>query len=140
MCAFEAKKLMGVWVAPSGKNSAQVTEMISTAQDWLAPLQQNHLSRRLARQAFDGVLWSSLQYPLAVSSFSVPECSKIQDSLYYHLLPLIGVGHSISKVFRTAARGYHGLTLPDLHVENMVAKLEDLLAHSNSASLFGHLL
>jgi len=103
------------------------------ANAWEQALRKGFIPRSLAWTALLRVIWPSLSYSLAVTSFSESQALAITSRLYRTLLPRLGVNRHYPVALRHAPTRYHGLGLPHPYWEQGVATLKLFLEFMNTS-------
>jgi len=83
----EGISVVGIIQALSDNQKLALLATQSKANDWEGALCKYFLPRHLAWVALCCVIWPSLWYPLAVTSFSKVQALLITSHLYHTLLP-----------------------------------------------------
>ena len=83
--------MLGVFLAPDGKNKAQVEKMTTKAISAGEKIKFSNLECNSAWTALQSMTMKSLQYPLPALMLSSTECTKIMWSLLQRVLPILYV-------------------------------------------------
>ena len=81
-----AAEMLGIWLAPSGDKSKQISVLKSAALDWGDKVRLGNSSPEEAWTALHCNISAKLKYPLAACTLSEPECKSI-------MFPDIKTGH-----------------------------------------------
>jgi len=125
--------VVGVVQALSGNQKPALLTIQSKANEWEGALRKGFLPRHLAWVALRCVIWPSLRYPLAVTSFSEVQALSITGRLYRTLLPRLGVNRHFPLALRHAPVKFHGLGLPHPYWEQGIAALKLFLEFGNTS-------
>lgn len=123
----EARRTLGVYIAPNGSMGTQLKKSKEAGQAWAAQCATSKLPPHLAIQAFQSTIDRTLNYPLPVSSFSQQECREIQ------MIPLTAALRKakIGKDFPIAARlgpvDYQGLGITSLYAAQLYSHLQAII-------------
>jgi len=129
----EGISVVSVVQALSGIQKPTLLALQSKANEWDGALQQGFLPCPLVWVAFRCVIWPSLQYPLAVTSFSRSQALSATGHLYQTLLPCLGVNCHFPLALRHAPVKFHGLGLPHPYWEQGLAALKPFLEFANTS-------
>jgi len=121
----------GVVQALSSNQKPALMALQAKANGWEVALRQGFLPRSLAWTALHRVIWPSLRYPLAVTSFSETQALSIVSKLYHTLLPCLGANRYYPLALRHASPKFQGLGLPHPYWEQGCAALSVFLEFSN---------
>jgi len=119
--------------ALSGNQKPALMALQVKASMWEAAFHQGFIPRPLAWLAMQRVIWLSLRYPLAVTSFSETQALSIVSKLYHTLLPHLGVNRYYPLDLQHAPPKFHGLGLPHSFWEQGIAALKLFLEFGNTA-------
>jgi len=133
----EAIKVVGVFQAMDGSMTAQLQDLKERADGWVEAMEDRTLPRKLAWDALNLYIWSSLRYPLPATTFTEPESDLILRRFYQLLIPTLGTCRNIPKAIRYAPTTFQGLGLPNIYVEQGGAQLRYLLMHGSIPSFLG---
>ena len=85
-------------------------------------------------------IWASSCYPLPARTLSDKQGQLITKQLYTSLLPKMGANHNFPLVYPHAPASLQGLGLPQLHVQQLISKVQQILVHGVIDTAMGHLL
>ena len=125
--------VVGVVQALSGNQNPALLAIQSKANDWEGAFHKGFLPRHLVWIALRCVIWPSLCYPLAITSFSERQALSITSCLYSTLLPRLGVNRHFPLALCHAPVKFHGLGLPHPYWEQGIAALKLFLEFSNTS-------
>jgi len=129
----EGIAVVGVIQALSGTQKPALMDLQGKANAWEQALQKGLIPCSLAWMALHWVIWPSLSYSLAVTSFSESQALATTSHLYRTLLPWLGVNCHYPVALQHAPAKYHGLGLPNLYWEQGVAALKLFLEFMNTS-------
>ena len=87
----DAIEVVGVHQAADGNMDAQYEALEEKIVNLGMGIRDNWVPRRLVWQGFSTMIWPSLRYPLAASSFTKAQGKQLTTKLYKFLLPKMGV-------------------------------------------------
>jgi len=123
----EGIAVVGVIQALSGTQKPALTALQAKAKSLEQALHRGFIPWSLAWMALHWVIWPSLQYPLAVTSFSEPQALSITSWMYCTLLPCLGANQHYPLALQHALVKYHGLGLPQPFWEQGTSALKLVL-------------
>jgi hypothetical protein len=126
---FEARRTLGVFLAPNGDSDKQYQVLMAKAQQWADAIRTNHVSRRYAWQAYSTVLQAQLAYPLAATSLSRKQCESIDRVVRRVVLPHGGVVRTFPTALAYGSVTMQGLGLLKLYDRQGLAAV-GMLLHS----------
>ena len=127
----EARRTLGVRLAPDGNNKEEYTYLRTQAQNWQEQLRTGHLPRHLAWQALQSSLLPKLKYPLPATTFSRQACNKILSPALLASLPASGIMRTFPRTLVHAPTAARGLNIPDLYTEQGLSHIEMLLMYGH---------
>jgi len=119
--------------ALSGTQKPALMALQAEANSWEVALCTGFIPQPLAWMALQRVIWPSLQYPLAVPSFSMTRALSATSLLYCTLLPCLGVNQCYPLALHHAPVKFHGLGLPHPFWEQGIATLNLFLEFRNTS-------
>ena len=131
---YEARRTLGVRLAPDGNNKAEHAYLRAQSQAWGDQVRSGHLPRHLAWQALTSTLLPKLRYPLPATTFSKRACNHILAPALQAGLPASGIVRTIPRDLVHAPLSARGLNLPDLYTEQGISYVEQLLSHGHHQS------
>ena len=133
----EAIKVVSVFQSLDGSMKAQLSDLKERADSWVDAMEDRTLPRKLAWDALNLYMWSSLRYPLPATTFTEEEAALILRRFYQFLIPTLGACRNIPKALRHAPTSLLGLGLPSPYVEQGSAQIRYLLVHGSIPSFLG---
>ena len=128
---FEARRTLGICLAPDGNNKAKHAYLHAQSQAWGDQVQSGHLPRHLAWQALTSTLIPKLCYPLPATTFSQCACNHILAPALQAGLPASGIVRTFPRALIHAPLSAQGLDLPDLYSEQGISYVGQLIAHGH---------
>ena len=129
----DARRTLGVRLAPDGNNDAEVQFLTERAKDWADRVRTGHLPRRLVWESMNTTIFKSLQYPLPATTLSREQCRAI-------MAPLLAQGLSASGIVRTMPRvvvhgpiKFQGLGVSDLFTFQKIQHILRILKFCTAA-------
>ncbi len=138
---FEARRTLGVRLAPDGNWTAEVEYLQSVANDWQVKMAASKLSPQDALFSLKNVVLRKLQYPLVTTTFTPQQCSQIMAPLLKQGLPKAGVIRTFPRALAYGPLQYGGLEIPNLYTEQIIAHITTILRYgSHRDDLTGSLM
>ncbi len=131
---FEARRTLGVRLAPDGNNRAEYQYLRQTAEDWREKIRTGHLPRHEAWLAMTTTIVRQLIYPLPATTLSPAECRQILSPVLQGALPASGIVRSFPRAMVHAPIRFQGLGVPNLYLEQGLAHIFQILRHAHVAS------
>jgi hypothetical protein len=112
----EARRTLGVRLAPDGNNRAEFTYLKNQCDLWADRLRCGMIPKRYAWRAFSSTIWPKVAYALPATTLSKTECESITKKMVSATLSATGVNQHMNRdlVFGDISR--QGLGYPDLYV------------------------
>ena len=98
------------------------------------------LSHHLAHHALTTTIWASLRCHLPACTLSDKHRQLITKWLYTLLLPRMGANCNFPLVYHHAPTSLQGLGLPQIHVEQLIGQVWQILTHGAINTTTGSLL
>jgi hypothetical protein len=130
----EARRTLGVRLAPDGNNRAEHEHLRSISEQWADYICTGFLPRPLVWTALMTTIFPKLRYPLPATTFSRKECKSILSPLLQAALPAAGICRNFPRVLVHAPVKFQGLGVPDLYTEQGIAHLFQCLQHAHQQS------
>ena len=111
---FEARRTLGIRLAPDGNNDAEVKFLRERTLEWADCIRMGHLPRRLVWELMQTTILKSIQYPLLVTMLSQKQCTLIMAPLLKQGLSSSGVVHSIPRKVVYGPTKFQGLGVSNL--------------------------
>jgi len=127
----EARRTLGVRLAPDGNNDAEYTHLQEEAIQWKNHIAMANLPRAVADCSICQVLLPKLQYPLVATTFSEAQCQGIIQPVLQQGLPALGVNRNFPRAVAHGPVAYRGLNLPNLHTKQLITHILTILKYRN---------
>ncbi len=128
----EGITVVGVVQTLLGSQKPALMALQAKANTWEQALHRGFIPRSLAWFALNRVIWPSLRYLLAVTSFSMSQALSATSKLYCTLLPRLGANRFYPLALRHALVKFHGLGLPHPFWEQGIVALKLFLEFGNT--------
>ena len=135
----EATKVVGVFQALDGNMQAQVDALRTKADAWSLKLHSSWLPSHLVHHSLTTSIWASLCYPLLACTITEKQGSLITKQLYTNLLPKMGANRNFPLAYCHDPMALQGLGLPQVHIEQLIGQIHQILIHSAIDSTTGPL-
>ena len=135
-----AHRTLGVWMAPTGTSETQATQCLQRSQQITKGLRNNRLTRTQAWMAYRHIWLPSVGYPLACSSLTTAQLSKIQNSAIRDFLPHLGFARSFPRAVLYGPTQFGGFGLRTLHAHQGIEQIILFLQHYRLQDSPGKLL
>lgn len=132
-----AKETLGVFTAPDGNSTAQLTKWSNRVKTWVERISSGRLPASFAWVSYTYQLWMSLRYGLGTIPVDIEEVADFLQDQNYSMLSFLGVNKKIRKGWRTIHRAFLGIGLFDFVTELFISRLNMLLQHFDSPHSIG---
>jgi hypothetical protein len=105
----EARRTLGVRLAPDGNNQAEVLFLKERVNNWADRIQTGHLPRRFVWESMHTTIIKSIQYPLLATTMTEAECNAIMAPLLAHRLSGSGIVRTMKRDVVYDPQKYQGL-------------------------------
>jgi hypothetical protein len=112
---LEARRTLGVRLAPDGNEIAEFKYLRSVAEEWRDKARTGHLSRPAAWLNLTTTVLKTLQYPLAATTFTEKQCTAIMAPVLEARLATSGICRTFPRDLVYGPLKYQGLALPNLY-------------------------
>ena len=123
----EAKEMLGVYIAPSGNQTKQITEMKKKAATWGHHIRQGSLLHHETWITLNTTILKSLEYPLAATSLSKTELRGIVAPALTAGLRASGFNHSFPRAILYAPPSAQGLGVQNLFHTQHIRHIKDVV-------------
>ncbi len=127
----EARRTLGVRLAPDGNNDAEYAHLREEAIKWKNHIATANLPRAVADYSIRQVLLPKLRYPLVATTFSEAQCQGIMQPVLQQGLPALGVNRNFPRAVAHGPVAYQGLNLPNPHTEQLITHILTVLKYGN---------
>jgi hypothetical protein len=93
----DARRTLGVRLAPDGNNAAEFEFLRERVSDWADRIRTGHLPRRLVWELWQTTIAKSIPYPLPATTLSESQCRSIMAPLLAQGLSGIGAARSMKR-------------------------------------------
>jgi hypothetical protein len=135
-----ATKMLGVYLAPTGDESAQRTSMIEASNKLARKFGPAPLNQFSAWTALTCIAYSKLSYPLPATTFSEKTCKSIIWPILRTLLPKCKIARSFPQKLLYGPGSCLGLALPSLFLQQGIFHIVDIIEHLYHNDITGHLI
>jgi endonuclease/exonuclease/phosphatase family metal-dependent hydrolase len=137
----EARRTLGVRLAPDGNDKEQAKFMMGTIRQWTESLRTNNLPRQYAWQSYRTTLWPKIRYALPATCIPGQMCETMDKEIRRALLPAMGINRNLPKALTHGSVSMGGLGLPRIEEEQGIAAVCQILRYLNAPeSMTGKLL
>jgi len=127
----EARRTLGVRLAPDGNSTAEFQYLKTTADEWKQKMEKARLTHTDAMFSLRSSIMRKMAYPLAVTTFTENQCHDVMKPILNVGLPKIGCNRSMPRSLVHGPLGYAGLNLPHLYTEQAVTQLTLLMRYGS---------
>jgi hypothetical protein len=137
----EARRTLGVRLAPDGNDREQGKFMLEVTKKWADGIRINSLPRAYAWQSYSTTLWPKLRYGLPATNLSAKESEKVDVEIRKTLLPAIGVNRNFPRALTHGAISRGGLGIPRIYEAQGIEGIVTLVRYAhNKETMTGRLL
>ena len=136
----EAKKMLGVQLAPDGNNTVQVQEMENKTKKLAESIRTGYLQKHEAWTALTLMAMKSIEYPLPALTLKEEECDRIMRPLLKAYLPKAGVVRTFKRDLVYATLKKQGLGLKNPYLTQGIAHVIDCVEHIWKQTITGHFI
>ena len=133
----EAEKTLGVMMAPDGNETAQFTKLHTAALEWSRTVSSSYTLQRDIIPMLTTTILKTLEYPMALTTFSAEMWTKIMSRPLMVCLPKAGVCRSFPRSVVYAPLRFQGLGIPHPFATQVSTHLETLLRHGTNLTNTG---
>jgi hypothetical protein len=112
----EARRTLGVRIAPDGNNQAEFLHLRNECNQWADRIRCGMVPRKYAWQAFSSTIWSKISYALPATTFTQDQCNEITKKLVASTLSTSGINQHLPRDLVFGHKDKQGLGFPDLYV------------------------
>jgi hypothetical protein len=135
----EAATTLGVDIAADGNNESQFNRMKELSIKWADQIRTGRLKRSEVYLALHSTLWKTLSYPLPCTSLSKKQCDKIMATALLQALPAMGICRYFPRSVVHGPLSRMGLGIPHIHSLQEIARLKDMIHHTDINTFTGQL-
>jgi len=122
-------KMLGVYLAPDGKNTKQIQVLKSKAQYWGRRLQKGYLNKYDVDMGYKSALLPKLEYPLGVTTITEKDCNDIIKTVNPHFLNKLGIVGTMNRSIMYGPFKYGGLNYSSLYTTAGIKKIQMFIGH-----------
>jgi len=130
----EARRTLGVCIAPDGNSKAEFQYLHTTATKWKQKMEKARLTHTDALFSLQSSILQKLAYPLAVTTFTEQQCAELMKPILGVGLPKIGCVQSMPRAVIHGPLEFSGLNIPNLYTEQAITQIVMLLWHGQCLS------
>jgi len=136
----EARRMLGMYVAPDGNCDLQTKLLRSKSEEWSQRIRSNRMGTFEILMSYNQGLMKSLEFPLGASLLTESQCKYIQSPALTCCLQKSGVLSTISRSVIFGPKRFCGLGFNNLYTEAGIQKLELLIGHIRKMDVPGQIL
>jgi hypothetical protein len=137
----EARRTLGVRLAPDGNNQAEFLYLRDECNQWADRIRSGMVQRKYAWQAFSSTIWAKVVYALPATTFSQQQCHEITKQMVAATLSTMGINKNIPRDLVFGAKEKQGLGFPDLYIWQGAEAVNQFLKYMTSdVSITSHLM
>jgi hypothetical protein len=133
----EVAKDLGVLVNPEGDFCPEFERREKISIQVTQRLKRTSLSAKNAYRLYHNIWLPSMQYPLAVTSFSKEQCVRIMKPFVHAILPKLGFNRHTARTIIFGSTRYGGFQLAHLYLEQGYLAIKHFLGHVREETLTG---
>ena len=139
--ANEARETLGVWQTPSGSEVTQVNETQAKIDKWSRNINRSSINRRNARWAAKTTIGKTIRYPLAATTMTEKQCTKIEKKFTRAIYGKIGVVRTAPTTLGAAPQHLGGFGLNSgIHENQTIDHVSMLMKHGHKQTTTGKLI
>jgi len=133
----EPRQYLGVLQTADSDDTYQLDKMYSDVATWNNRMAKSKMLPAYNLSAMLNRIYKTLTYPLPALSLSYDQCFKLSNKLTTASIPKCNIVSKFPLKFRYLPRKYHGLSLPDLYLEQRISQIRELITHSGINDVLG---
>jgi len=114
--------------------------LISVSTDWYSKMSCSRLSQHDATFSLRQVIMWKLTYPLLATTFSLEQANSIMAPILRQGLPRAGIVRTYPRPLVYGPNRYAGLDIPNLHTEQTILHILQVMSVSNMTNVTAFLL
>jgi len=123
----EARRTLGVRLAPNGNNRDEFQYLMDIVRSWHASMSAAKVTHVAAEFGLRQVILRKLEYPLVATTFTQQECQKIMSPILMAGLPAAGLTRTFPRALVHGPWQWGGLNIPNLFTEQTTKHIHTLL-------------
>ena len=136
----KAKEMVGVHLAPNGKEGDQVQALRQKTEDWAAHIRRSPLDAESVWLALDRTIMKGVQYPLAATNISEADLGYIMAPALREALPRASIVQTFPRTVLYGPVSSQGFGLTDPYVYQHCRHVQDLVTQPWRGTEVGHLI
>jgi hypothetical protein len=128
----EARRTLGVRLAPDGNDTEQAKFMLGVIRQWTEGLRTNNLPKSYAWQSYRTTLWPKIRYSLPSTCIKEATCDVMDKEIRRALLPAMGINRNLPKLLAHGSSRLGGLGIPRIAEEQGIAAICQILRYINA--------
>ena len=136
----EAKKTLGVFLAPDGNNRDMLQYLTPKAQEWSEQMRVGQLGRDEIWRALQTTIMKTIEYPLLSTTFEESDLSALMKVVLNHTLSQSGLPKTFPRTLLFGPKQMQGMGLKDPYITQNIKQLKALLTYMDSSCITGQLL
>jgi hypothetical protein len=112
----EARRTLGVRLAPDGNNQEEFKYLKETCDAWADRIRSGMVRRKYAWQAFSSTIWAKVSYALPATTFTKNQCEAITKKMIGATLSASGINKHLPRDLVFGSKTRQGLEYPDMYV------------------------
>jgi len=136
----EARRMLGVYVAPDGNCNLQESLLRSKSEVWSTRIKNNRMATYEVFMSYDQGIMKSLEFPLGASLLNEKQCKHIQSPALSSCLQKTGVASTMSRSLVFGPKRFCGLGFRNLYTEAGIQKLELFMGHIRKLDVTGTII
>ena len=135
-----AQEMLGVYIAPTGSNTAQVSFLKDRARYFADAIRTSNIYASESWIALTTMAMKSIEYCLPATTLTEDECKEIMWILIESFLPKSGINRFIKRDVLYALPQSQGLGLRNIYYTQGIWHVIELIEHTWKKSVTGHFL
>jgi len=136
----DARRMLGVYVAPDGNCNLQEKLLRSKSEKWSSNIKHNHMRSFEVLMSYHQGVMKSLEFPVGACLLSESQCNRIQSPALTTCLQKNGVLSTLSRAIVYGPSKMCGLNFKNLYTESGIQKIELLIGHTRKMDKTGQIL
>jgi len=124
-----SRRMLGVYISPSGDSSEQYRILRSKAETWKARMNSHYLNSHEMWMAYKQGIMKSLEYPVGCSYLQEYQCEQIQSPALSVTLQKNGLVSTMARDIVFGPHRYGGLNLTSLYSTMGIQQIEMTIGH-----------
>ena len=136
----QAKEMVGVFLAPNGNESAQVTALKDKATQWAQRIRCSPLEDYTVWAALNQTIMKGLEYPLAATTLTESQLDSVMSTVLTSALPKSGFARTFPRAVVYGSRYMQGLGITNLLDFQYCRHIQDLIDQTWRSTPAGKLI